>query len=808
MDEIIRFAEITPADTPRVGGKAASLAEMAKAGLPVPPGFVITTDAYRRLTASGLRGDADFCRRLIEQFGELGTVAVRSSATDEDGSAASFAGQQETILGVRTAEELLAAIEQCWHSLHSDRATAYRQKQGIADSAVAMAVVVQQLVPADAAGVLFTHDPADPASPRMIVEASFGLGEVVVSGRVTPDHFVLDRDTGHLLERTRGRKTVRVIDGREELVPPELQETFCLTDVALGQLAELGRAVEAHFGDPRDIEWAVAGGRVYLLQARPITTTATGDTRTEVIEQLKSLADPRGTVWVRYNLSEILPRPTPMTWAVVQHLMAADGGVGLMNRDFGGNPDPALNGVGAFDLVAGRPMANLSRMPRLQLSPSPFEYPLAAFRADPRLALDPKPTINPLRDGVFRGLFRLPGLMRRLFRMASIVREQSETFAEEFRTKIAPSFAFEARAALRQDWSRLDSPAVLALFHEWVPKTLADFARHSLKPTFLAEAAWSGLVELLKPKLGEERAQAAVGELALGVKPEVGSDLPTAFHDLARGRIDRATFLDRFGHRAANEMELSAPRWNETPAELPTMVERTASPVADPLEQIVAEANLPASQVAQLRKQVIHLRTYLGLRESAKYFLLLGYAVVRRALVELDIRYKLGGGIFDLVPDELPGLLAGQDMRPVVAARRKRRQQELALAVPAVLFSDDLDAIGRLPPPPDGATTLTGIAISSGVAEGLALVLGEPTSADVGEGFILVCPSTDPAWVPLFARAKALVMETGGVLSHGAIVAREFGLPAVAGLPDATRQLKTGQRVRVDGTAGIVTVLD
>jgi pyruvate,water dikinase len=189
--------------------------------------------------------------------------------------------------------------------------------------------------------------------------------------------------------------------------------------------------------------------------------------------------------------------------------------------------------------------------------------------------------------------------------------------------------------------------------------------------------------------------------------------------------------------------------------------------------------------------------------------LLTGYAVIRRALVEFDLRYRLNGGIFFLTPAELKDLRTmGKDLSVLIAERRKRRQAELSLPVPPVLFSDDLDAIGRPLPPPEGATVLDGVPLSSGVAEGPALVLTEPAAGtDVTDGFVLVCPSTDPAWVPLFARARGLVMETGGVLSHGAIVAREFGLPAVAGLPGATRQLGTGQMLRVDGGTGKVVVI-
>jgi pyruvate,water dikinase len=203
------------------------------------------------------------------------------------------------------------------------------------------------------------------------------------------------------------------------------------------------------------------------------------------------------------------------------------------------------------------------------------------------------------------------------------------------------------------------------------------------------------------------------------------------------------------------------------------------------------------------------LRTFLGLREAGKHHLLQGYAVIRRALVELDRRFDLHGGIFYLTPADLGDLIAGKDLSGPIAAARKRRQAELTLEVPPVLFSDDLEAVGRSLPEPAGGDRIDGVPLSAGVAEGPALVLTEPAAAPPGEGgYVLVCPTTDPAWVPLFVQARALVMETGGVLSHGAIVAREFGLPAVAGLPGIIYRLKTGQRVRVDGGRGTVTVLE
>jgi pyruvate,water dikinase len=300
--------------------------------------------------------------------------------------------------------------------------------------------------------------------------------------------------------------------------------------------------------------------------------------------------------------------------------------------------------------------------------------------------------------------------------------------------------------------------------------------------------------------------------LSLGAAPPERANLPAAVRALASGELARAAFLERFGHRGTNEMEHAQPRWAEVPHELDKLIRAAPASAhgtqpANP-NAVADEAKLVGPARDQFARKVQQLRTYLGLREAGKHYLLMGYAVIRRALLELDRRFGLNGGIWFLAPADLPDLLAGKDVSAKVTAARKQRQTLLALEVPPVLFSDDLDAIGRPLPAPPGGSTLDGVPLSAGVAEGPALVLTEPAAAPPEGGYVLVCPTTDPAWVPLFVGAKALVMETGGVLSHGAIVAREFGLPAVAGLPDATRVLRTGQRVRVDGARGTVTVLD
>ncbi len=829
MPDTLPFAAITDTALSLVGGKGLSLALTAAAGLPVPPGFVVTTDADRRCKGSP---PDDAARRAITlAYSALGggLVAVRSSATAEDGAETSFAGQQETILGVEGADAVVSAVERCWKSLFTERAVAYRSAQGVADDGLAMAVVVQQLVHATVAGVLFTRDPQDPTGRRMSIEAAWGLGEAVVSGRVTPDRFTVDFDSGEVLTRVAGAKTVEITPTGERPVSADRQTELCLSDSQLSQLADLGRRVERFYSAPRDVEWAIADGTVYLLQARPITSATAGDRETvrkQVVADTAKHAEPTGTVWVKYNLSETLPEPTPMTWAVVSRMLAGNGAFGLLNADLGGDPDPTLGDLGAFDLIAGRPMANLSRMPRLQFKKPPVEYPFAALKADPKKALDPKPVLNPAKDGVLSAVVRLPALTWRLFRISSATRTQAESFPQKFTTQTAPTFAAAARAALATDWKALDTAVVHTAFKTWVEKTCVEFARDSLKPTAFAEFVWGQLAEVLKPKLGEEKAKAAVAEIALGAKPPAEAALADAVRDLGAGRLSRESFEEKFGHRGRHEMELSQPRWSEDPAAVDAMVGTGPDALGQrfgELEQqldalapvkgdaawqrIAGEVKLTGPNRALAEKAVKSLRTHLGLREAAKHYLLMGFAVIRRVLLELDSRFKLNGGIFFLLPAELPDLIAGKDLTATISARKKRRQVELSLEVPPVLFSDDLDAIGRPLPVPEGAVSFDGTPLSAGVAEAPALVLLQPTTPPT-EPFVLVCPSTDPAWVPLFAKAKAVVMETGGVLSHGAIVAREFGLPAVAGLPDITRRILTGQTVRVDGGRGVVSIIE
>jgi pyruvate,water dikinase len=819
MSDLRTFEEIRADDAEMVGGKGLSLGRMSAAGLPVPPGFCITTAAYRRLHGQSLTSDQSLVEQIRTAYRRLGggPVAVRSSATAEDGAVASFAGQQETILGVQDEDAVCAAVDRCWASLHGDRAVAYRRHQGVGEDELAMAVVVQRLVNAEVAGVLFTRDPLDAEGRRMLVEASWGLGEGVVSGKVTPDRFHLDRATGRVVEQQIATKTVQVKPEGTREVPAEKQAQPSLDEARLVELAELGRRVEAFYEEPRDIEWAWAEGRFWLLQARPITAAGAAEreqVRREEIAALSARAEPRGTVWSRFNIPEGMPEPTPMTWALVRHLLSGRGGCGQMYRDLGYAVREDEDSV--HDLIAGRVYCNLSREARRQSDWLPLDFPFAALKADPRKALAPQPVRDPSQAGAFFWLLlplRLPfiigGMVRRLVRLGNL----SNSFAEHFRQVVLPPLAAEVARATAENWTTLDPPALLERFYTWCKRTLEDFARDSLKATALATVARTGLESVLQRRLGVERTRLALGELSMGVRPDSEADLPGAVRDWIEGRLDRAVFLECFGHRGNQDMELSQPRWSEDPGALDRLILRpheAKTPEAmsgERWERIVAEAKLSALERAAVEPQVRALQTYLSLRETAKHHFMRGYALIRRALVELDRRHRLHAGIFYLIPEELPALVRGEDMTRAIAERRRRHTVALSLELPAVIFSDDLEAIGR-PQVFEGTDQMCGVPLSAGVAEAPALVLTEPRTDNLPtEPYILVCPSTDPAWVPLFVQARGLVMEIGGVLSHGAIVAREYGLPAVAGLPGVQRRLHTGQRLRVDGGKGTVAVM-
>ena len=345
-------------DTSLVGGKAANLGRLIRAGFSVPDGFVVTTHAYRFARAQSPDGNlskelpsavADEVCLAYRAMGS-GPVAVRSSATAEDSAGASMAGQYETFLDVQGDCGLLDAVRQCWASLDGPRALAYLREHAIDLACVTMAVVVQRLVPADVAGVLFTTNPHDGDHQEMLVEAAVGLGEAVVSGQVQPDTLRLDRETGRVLAATIAGCNGCAVADADRLEDKSLSRRSCLDGRDVYRLWQLGRRAVDHFGSPQDIEWAIHAGRLFVLQSRPITTLNGVESQVNVLQAVRrrlrqESAASRGP-WVLHNLAETLAHPTPLTWSVISRFMSGAGGLGTMYREAGFEPSALANREG------------------------------------------------------------------------------------------------------------------------------------------------------------------------------------------------------------------------------------------------------------------------------------------------------------------------------------------------------------------------------------------------------------------------------------------------------------------------------
>ncbi|MFD5329088.1 PEP/pyruvate-binding domain-containing protein [Streptomyces sp. NPDC127092] len=821
------------------GGKGAALAELARAGLPVPGGFHVTTEAYRAfVTGAGLdrrirealseeepgpRVRAYFAEAeppaalreaILGAYGALGTpgatVAVRSSATAEDLPDLSFAGQQDTYLNIRGETALLAAVRDCWASLWTDRAIAYRERAGIAHEDVALAVVVQELVAADAAGVMFTVDPLSGRTDRLVVNAAWGLGEAVVGGLVTPDTTVVDRTTFAVVERhvaTKDVMTVPVPEGtREEPVPADRRDAPVLTDAETVDLALLGLRIEKLYGEPRDIEWAREGGRLHILQARPVTAAA--PPAPEVWNDSTGV----DALWTSANLGEAVPDVmTPATWSFVRRFMG-DVMVGA-----------TLEGRPLYGNIGGRFYMNLSVTATLA----------AAFGQGAKFAQANEMVFGRLPEGVEIPL--LPARRLRVWRdtlgeAIGVVRrirahagrlpgflEEAPRRCEDLRGRVA---AAGSSAELARLWDDEISPYFRLCCH-----MLQAATRRDGDTLVKARATLRGLVgeadaDLMTTGLGDEGRLASMGPL-LGLER------------LARGETDRAAYTRAYGHRGPHEFEVSRPR----PAEEPGWIDRRLAALGDVEETAGVrldrqqEARTAAwrrfgerhpRRVAAMRRAVDRWASSARLREAARTEVARVFWLLRDFVRVAGELTGHGDALFFLTEEEILQLLGG-DGTPLTAVPARRAAHELygSLPVYPTLIrgefdpqrwaadphrrADLFDAHDRVPP----SDTVTGSPASGGVVEGPARVVATVEEGEaLRPGEILVTTVTNIGWTPLFTRIAAIVTDVGANLSHSSIVARELGIPAVVGCGDATTRIRTGQRIRVDGGRGTVEVVE
>lgn len=899
---ILDIAGISGAMLPEVGGKAANLGELARAGLPVPPGFCLTTDAYRHaLSAIGLdevlaalkeadasqldqldqldqlNGLAARARSLVldagipsriaeavqsayQQLGEDVPVAVRSSATAEDLAFASFAGQQDTFLNVVGADSVLEAVSRCWASLWTDRAVTYRTVNGIDHASVTLAVVVQEMVDSAVAGVMFTANPVTGNRHETVIDASPGLGEAVVSGAVNPDQYVVDVRRGAIVKRTVGDRKVEIKaipgGGTERIErstgsspdqPGDVYPQPCLSDHQVLELVDLGREVQSHYGAPQDTEWAMDHeGKLWLTQARPITTLYPQTTRVPSV--------PGEHAFLNFSLAQGLTRPlTPMGLAAIRLIASSVARTAAFDvPDPRSGPSPYYEAGQRifFDLTAVvRSRVGRAIVPRVfDLMEARSAVLIRGLFDDPRFTVTTRTPLKLIRHvAPVAAKYRVPeSLFRGLFRPASALKR-----VEKLRSDLRSTLAVPQQATAHQrigHVQRILGEEVFATVPQVLPLPALGFAMLALTKKLLGDrASYSELQTVIRglPNNVTTEMDLALWQLAAQMRKDpdavasmtgrTADELTKLYRDEKLPAVAQAglsSFLGTFGHRAVAEIDLGMPRWSDDPTHILGVVTnylRLADGSETPDQQFTRAARDADEQVARFvararTKSPLHAavvgkaldrtRRFAGLRELPKYNLVLGLSVARKQLLlignELAAanRIERPEDIFFLDLDEAETALAGDDLQELVAGRRAAYGQELLRRrIPRVLMSDGTEpeaAPGISGPQRPG--TLSGSPASTGRVTAPARVIMDPVGAHLAPGEILVAPSTDPGWTPLFLTAGGLVMEMGGPNSHGAVVAREYGIPAVVGVPDATSRISTGQRVTVDGAAGTVAV--
>ena len=831
---VVRLADIRAADIDIAGGKGANLGELMAAGFAVPDGFILTTAAYaagaraakvdpskpddaaERLRSTAVpRPVADAARKAYDALGG-GQVAVRSSATAEDLPGASFAGQQDTYLGIEGRDALLDAIRRCWASLWNERAVAYRAANGIDDGSVALAVVVQRMVDARAAGVLFTADPITGRRETSVIDAIPGLGEALVSGAVVPDHFVADPETGRITERTtRGDKPV-------------------LSDRLIRELANVGVRIEDALGSPQDIEFAIDGDdHVAIVQSRPITTLypLPADGPDDAVYFSVSVA--------QGYFDPVTPMGDEAFLAIgrqVAAVFARDGTIIARSPLVVAGLRPFVDVTPVLRDPLGR--AVLERMASIAEARSSVVFRKlgedSRFRPQQRLPFVTLARVLPL---VVRS--RTPLYVLRLLQSPPRGRARILREVERATPPLGPDLTATERLDAIDDFARRILPFV---FPRLVAMVAAGMLSYIAATRLLGDRATPD--ELLTVTRGLPHNPTTEMDLALwALAREIRSDRASAelmaresateVADAFRAgtappvlQTGLARFLDRYGFRSVGEIDLGVPRWSDDPTHLIgalanylQLTDEALAPDAQ-FERGAREADaMIATLVGRVRgprRRLVRFflgraRALMGSRETPKFMLIRQmFTPLRETLRPVGHELAAAGrierpdDIYFLTLAEARAAVAGAEMRSAVAVNRATYMREQARRrIPRVLMADGTDAEVALVETVEGA--VRGTPASPGSVTGMARVILSPRGAHLEPGEILVAPSTDPGWTPLFLTAGGLVMEMGGMMSHGAVVAREYGIPAVVGVDGATERIATGDTITVDGSTGVVT---
>jgi phosphoenolpyruvate synthase/pyruvate phosphate dikinase len=878
---VLYFAEINRSSLPRVGGKGANLAELWHIpGIAVPEGFCVTTEAYADFVSTSPRF-AGLLETLdtidVESLAELSSAgerlrthletlaipapieqaiirawrktgpkyyyAVRSSATAEDLPGASFAGQQDTYLNIAGKANLLDCIRKCWASLFTDRAIAYRRRNGFEHDKVLLSVVVQRMVFPEVSGIMFTADPISGNRTVVSIDASFGLGEALVSGLVSADSYKVKNDK--LLEKKIARKEIAILaapgGGTEKAaLAADRRKAQALADEDAIRLARMGRNIEAHFGTPQDIEWCLADGEIRIVQSRPITTLypvppAADDGLLHLFlsighpQMMTAAMKPLGISVLR----TLAPVGKPSPLAESELLLEAGSRLYL-----------DITSALAYREVRKRlPTLLVNIDESIARAVEEFigreDFPMTVL-AEKKLPVGLAKTIFPTAFAILGNILHPDN--------ASAIGDLNRFIADrinENRAKLQ-IVSGPARIALIREILSSVMPAVFPKLAPYMVPALASYKLiDHLSRKWLGDAAELGSISKSPPGNVTSEMGLALGDVADAVRAH-----PAVIEYLRQA--DDETFLDglravpggeqvlpvlvnffaRYGMRCPGEIDLTRPRWREAPTQLVPAIlshitgigpgQHRRDFLTGKEEAEAAAARLigrllqtPGGFLKAKRMQrliQVH-RALIGVREHPKYYLIQNFDLVKQALM-LEAASLAADGILEN-PEEIFWLSLPEIARVVetrrldralIAERREKFDRDAKLTPPRAMTSEGeiIAAKARTGAPP-GA--LAGSAVSAGVVEGRARVILSLADAKMDKGDLLVAPYTDPGWTPLFPLAAGLVTEVGGLMTHGAVVAREYGIPAVVGVDEATVRIKDGQLIRIDGTRGYVEIL-
>ncbi|MCT9142986.1 rifamycin-inactivating phosphotransferase [Streptomyces violarus] len=866
IEQYVRdLQDVDEAQVAVIGGKGAHLGGLSRIeGIRVPAGFCVTTDAFRRIVAQSpsladrldqlsrldpddreatrtlsaeirrtvegiaIPGDlAAAITRALAQLGEQTAYAVRSSATAEDLPTASFAGQQDTFLNVVGPTAILQHVSRCWASLFTERAVTYRQRNGIDHRTVHMAVVVQRMVFPHAAGILFTADPVTGNRKVATVDAGFGLGEALVSGLVNPDVFKVRDGEVVAKEIAAKERAVQALPAggtQEVAVDGRRQKQPALTDAQVVRLVRLGRRIEARFGRPQDIEWCLVDDDFQIVQSRPITTLfpipETGDQENHVyvsVGHQQMMTDPMKPLGLSmWQLTAMVPMHEAagrLFVDVTRRLASPASRVGLL--DVVGKGDPLTRD--ALETVLDRD-GFVPSLPDAGPGGPPAGGASAPIETDPAV----------VTELIERSQASIAALERdiRTKTGPALFDFLLEAFEEHKRVLSDPLSMQAITAGMEATWWLNDK------LQEWLgEKNAADTLTLSAPDNVTSEMglALLDVADVIRPHpelvaflRGVEYVEdyAFLDELA---KLAGGTE--------ARDAIE--AYLERYGMRCVGEIDITRPRWRERPATLvPVILDNVRNFEPGAAERRFEEGRQKARKKEQdvlsrlralpdgeqkadeAKRMIDRVRTFIGYREYPKYGIVGRYFVYKRALLEEAERLVRANvlpereDVFYLTFQEFHDAVRSNQVDGRLIQQRKDAFRSYhALTPPRVLTSDGEALTGAYRRDDVPAGALIGLPVSAGTIEGRARVILDMAEADLEAGDILVTAFTDPSWSPLFVGIAGLVTEVGGLMTHGAVIAREYGLPAVVGVEQATRLIRDGQRIRVHGTDGYIEIL-